>query len=407
MITSDNVVPQGRSFTILIIEDSNFQTEFLKQLLTQTAEGQHEIDCADRLDKGLGLMADKQYDLLILDLNLPDSMGMETLKKVQEQNPDQAIVLNTGVDDEKLATEALHSGVQDYLVKGENPHRIVQSIRYALERKMILEKLKNSQSQIMQQEKMASIGQLAAGVAHEINNPTGFISSNLSSLGTYIRKFKEFIEFQADILAGFNDSKIDQEIALKRKKMKIDYLLEDIDDLIRESLDGTQRIKTIVTNLKSFSRVDEQEYKYAEINECLETTLNIIWNELKYKATMEKDYGDVKPIECFPQQLNQVFMNLLVNAAHAIEKKGTISIKTWQDDEFLYVSISDTGSGISPEHLNRIFEPFFTTKDVGKGTGLGLSIVYDIVTKNHKGDITVESEKGKGTTFTVKLPAGH
>ena len=407
MITSDNVVPQGRSFTILIIEDSNFQTDFLKQLLTQTAEGQHEIDCADRLDKGLGLMADKQYDLLILDLNLPDSMGMETLKKVQEQNPDQAIVLNTGVDDEKLATEALHSGVQDYLVKGENPHRIVQSIRYALERKMILEKLKNSQSQIMQQEKMASIGQLAAGVAHEINNPTGFISSNLSSLGTYIRKFKEFIEFQADILAGFNDSKIDQEIALKRKKMKIDYLLEDIDDLIRESLDGTQRIKTIVTNLKSFSRVDEQEYKYAEINECLETTLNIVWNELKYKSTMEKDYGDVKPIECFPQQLNQVFMNLLVNAAHAIEKKGTISIKTWQDDEFLYVSISDTGSGISPEHLNRIFEPFFTTKDVGKGTGLGLSIVYDIVTKNHKGDITVESEKGKGTTFTVKLPAGH
>ena len=407
MITSDNVVPQGRSFTILIIEDSNFQTDFLKQLLTQTAEGQHEIDCADRLDKGLGLMADKQYDLLILDLNLPDSMGMETLKKVQEQNPDQAIVLNTGVDDEKLATEALHSGVQDYLVKGENPHRIVQSIRYALERKMILDKLKNSQSQIMQQEKMASIGQLAAGVAHEINNPTGFISSNLSSLGTYIRKFKEFIEFQADILAGFNDSKIDQEIALKRKKMKIDYLLEDIDDLIRESLDGTQRIKTIVTNLKSFSRVDEQEYKYAEINECLETTLNIVWNELKYKSTMEKDYGDVKPIECFPQQLNQVFMNLLVNAAHAIEKKGTISIKTWQDDEFLYVSISDTGSGISPEHLNRIFEPFFTTKDVGKGTGLGLSIVYDIVTKNHKGDITVESEKGKGTTFTVKLPAGH
>ena len=134
MFTSDNVVPLVRSFAILIIEDSNFQANFLKQLLTKTAEGQYEIDCADRLDKGLQMMADKQYDLLILDLNLPDSMGMETLKKVQEQNQDQAIVLNTGIDDEKLATEALRRGVQDYLIKGENPHRIVQSIRYALEK---------------------------------------------------------------------------------------------------------------------------------------------------------------------------------------------------------------------------------------------------------------------------------
>ncbi len=134
MFTSDNVVPLVRSFAILIIDDSNFQANFLKQLLTKTAEGQYEIDCADRLDKGLQMMADKQYDLLILDLNLPDSMGMETLKKVQEQNQDQAIVLNTGIDDEKLATEALRRGAQDYLIKGENPHRIVQSIRYALKK---------------------------------------------------------------------------------------------------------------------------------------------------------------------------------------------------------------------------------------------------------------------------------
>ena len=134
--------------------------------------------------------------------------------------------------------------------------------------------------------------------------------------------------------------------------------------------------------------MDQAEKQVADINECLESTLNIVWNELKYVAKVEKSYGDIQPIECFPQELNQVFMNLLVNAAHSIEKEGTISIKTWKDDEFVYVSVSDTGCGISPEHLNRIFEPFFTTKDVGKGTGLGLSIVYDIITKKHKGDIS-------------------
>ncbi|MCK5230469.1 MAG: response regulator [Desulfobulbaceae bacterium] len=404
MAASDKAVPQDRSFTIIIIEDSRFQAEFLKQLLTETAEGLYEIDCAGRLNEGLRLISDRQYDLLILDLNLPDSKGLETMKSVQRQNRDLAIVLNTGINDEKLAIEALRRGAQDYLIKGEPPHRIVQSIRYALERKRILERLKESQSQVMQQEKMASIGQLAAGVAHEINNPIGFISSNLSSLTTYFQRFKEFIEFQSNTLAGLNDSKIDQEIAAKRKALKLDYLLEDVGDLIKESLEGTERVKEIVLNLKSFSRVDERKYIAADINECLDSTLNIVWNELKYKAKVEKDYGDIKAIKCFPQQLNQVFMNLLVNAAHAIEKEGTISIKTRQNDEFIYVSISDTGRGIPPEHLSRIFDPFFTTKKAGEGTGLGLSIVYDIVRKTHKGDITVDSEVGKGTTFTIKLP---
>ena len=264
--------------------------------------------------------------------------------------------------------------------------------------------LKQAQSQLLQNEKMASIGQLAAGVAHEINNPVGFISSNLGSLNKYIVRLNDFVEFQAKLIQeNAQTAAIDQQKE-QRQKLKLDFIQKDIIELIDESLDGCGRVKKIVQDLKGFSRVDEAEKQQADINECLETTLNIVWNELKYKAQVEKDYGELETIVCYPQQLNQVFMNLLVNAAQAIEEKGVIKIKTWQDSDFLYTSISDTGMGITPENQEHIFEPFFTTKAVGKGTGLGLSIVYDIVTKNHNGDISVASAEGKGTTFTVKLP---
>ena len=195
----------------------------------------------------------------------------------------------------------------------------------------------------------------------------------------------------------------DNEIRDKRKEMKLDYITDDVRNLINESLEGTSRIKRIVQDLKGFSRVDEAEYKLADINDCIESTINIVWNELKYKATMNREYGDMRNVMCYPQQLNQVFMNLLVNAAQAIEKQGEIGVRTWNGGDHVSIAISDTGSGISEERLNRIFEPFYTTKEVNKGTGLGLSIAYDIV-KKHDGEILVESEVGKGTTFTVVIP---
>jgi len=261
--------------------------------------------------------------------------------------------------------------------------------------------LKQSQAQILQQEKMASVGQLAAGVAHEINNPMGFISSNLSSLTKYLERLTEFIRALETKLPP---DAPDEELAALRKNLKIDYILEDAVHLVEESLDGAGRVKKIVQGLKNFSRIDQAERLAADINECLDTTINIVWNELKYKCEVKKEYGELPQTVCNPQQLNQMFMNLLVNAAQAIETKGEIGIKTWADLDFIYIHISDTGSGIPQEKLKRIFEPFYTTKEVGKGTGLGLSIVYDIVVKNHQGDIQVESVEGKGTTFTVKIP---
>jgi len=266
------------------------------------------------------------------------------------------------------------------------------------------DELKATQSQFVHQEKMASIGQLAAGVAHEINNPIGFVTSNLGTLQKYTAKVAEFLKSQAEIFPQKAGDDRAVRLAEISRQLKIEPILEDLPSLIAESLDGVERVRKIVQNLKSFSRVDQSDYSLADINQCLDDTLNIIWNELKYKCTVKKDYGDLPQTRCYPQQLNQVFMNLLVNAAQAIETKGEIAITTRASETEITIAIADSGSGIPQEALNKIFEPFFTTKEVGKGTGLGLSIVYDIVTKKHGGKIEVTSEPGKGTTFVVTLP---
>jgi two-component system NtrC family sensor kinase len=291
--------------------------------------------------------------------------------------------------------------------------RELENNRDVLENKNLqLEKaysdLKSAQSQILQQEKMASIGQLAAGVAHEINNPTGFVMSNLNTLLKYIERIKEFISCQTETLSVLTKdfqgkSEYIERLNEKRKTTKYDYVMADIDSLINESIEGTERIKRIVQDLKSFSRVDEAEYKPADINEGIESTMNIIWNELKYKATVKKELGDIPRTKCNAGQLNQVFMNILINAAQAIEQQGEISISTRHEDSNIYITISDTGCGVPEDKINRIFEPFFTTKEVGQGTGLGLSIAYDIIRK-HNGDIRVDSKPGGGTTFTIKIP---
>ncbi|MEJ2200846.1 MAG: PhnD/SsuA/transferrin family substrate-binding protein [Desulfuromonadaceae bacterium] len=265
------------------------------------------------------------------------------------------------------------------------------------------QELQRSQSQMLQREKMATVGQLAAGMAHEINNPLGFIGSNLGTLNKYWGKACEFMEFQGQLLTGLATGEAVDALLQKRKQLKIDLILEDTKNLIEESLDGVDRVKIIVANLKGFSRVDQAKYDQVDINQCLDATLSIIWNELKYNVTLHKDYGELPLTYCYPQQLNQVFLNLLVNAGHAIEGQGDIHIGTRCENGHILVTIRDTGCGIPEENLSRLFEPFFTTKEVGKGTGLGLSIVYDII-KNHNGKIRVKSHVGEGTTFAIKLP---
>ncbi len=266
----------------------------------------------------------------------------------------------------------------------------------------LIRKLGEAQNQLLQSEKMASIGVLAAGVAHEINNPVGFVNSNLSSLQRYMQSLMRLLDAYEAREEHLPESDRSELNAL-RKEIDADYLREDLGSLLSESTDGLDRIKRIVQDMKDFSHVGGGDVLVANLEAGLDSTLNVVWNELKYKAEVVKEYGGVPEIECIPSQLNQVFMNLLVNAAHAIESRGRITVRTSYENEMVTVSVSDTGGGIAAENLGRIFEPFFTTKPVGKGTGLGLSLSYSIVQK-HGGRIEVDSEIGRGTTFRVILP---
>lgn len=267
----------------------------------------------------------------------------------------------------------------------------------------LLGKVEEAQSQLLQSEKMAAIGQLAAGVAHEINNPVGFVNSNLGTLKGYVDKLLTVLDAYERASARLPAEERD-DIAVVRHDADLDYLRQDIVDLLRESDDGLARVRKIVQDLKEFSHVDESEMQEADLNAGMESTLNVVWNEIKYKAEVVKDYGPLPPARCIPAQVNQVFMNLLVNAAQAIEERGIITIRSGIENDWVWMEVADTGKGMAPEVRRRIFEPFFTTKPVGKGTGLGLSLSYDIVVKKHGGRIDVASEPGRGTTFRVWLP---
>ena len=252
---------------------------------------------------------------------------------------------------------------------------------------------------------MASVGQLAAGVAHEINNPIGYVNSNLGTLNGYLEDLFEVIATYKEMENSVADSTALARVKAVKSKVDLEFLKEDVLSLMNESREGITRVKKIVQDLKDFSRADlSDEWHFANLHQGLDSTLNVAKNEIKYKADVKKEYGDIPEVECLSSQLNQVFMNLLVNAAHAIEEQGTITIRTGQQGEEVWVEIADTGKGISPENLKKIFDPFFTTKPVGQGTGLGLSLSYGIIQKHH-GRIYVKSEVGKGATFTLWLPA--
>jgi signal transduction histidine kinase len=265
-----------------------------------------------------------------------------------------------------------------------------------------IKKLEEAQNQLLQSERMASIGQLAAGVAHEINNPVAFVNSNIGSLEKYVSDM-------LTLLAAYEESETDiTELAKKnieriKAKIDINFLREDILILLAESADGVQRVTQIVRDLKNFSHVDDGERKWVKVEEGIESTLRVVWNELKYKAEVIKEFGTTPPIWCFPSQLNQVFMNLFTNAGQALEGKGIITIRTGHDETRVWIEVQDNGKGIQTENLERIFDPFFTTKPVGQGTGLGLSLSHEIV-KKHGGTIEVVSQLGQGTSFKVILP---
>lgn len=270
--------------------------------------------------------------------------------------------------------------------------------------------LQSSQTQLIQSEKLASIGQLAAGVAHEINNPVGFVLSNLESLQEHIQELTEILTLYSEItdhipsnaLSGTTKQKLNQ-IQLATQGDSMSFLLEDIQDIFTDSMSGLHRVRDLVASLKSYSHIAEKKHVALNINQCIENTLKLVHNELKYKVSVQRAMQTVPEVLGNEGELSQVFTNLLVNACHACEQDGVIIIESHADAEFLYASVTDNGSGIAPEKVNAIFNPFFTTKPVGVGTGLGLAVSKDII-ERHDGEISVESEVGSGSTFTLKIP---
>jgi PAS domain S-box-containing protein len=287
---------------------------------------------------------------------------------------------------------------------------VAETLANGIKRKQAEERLEKAyqdlvqtQMKLVQSEKMASVGQLAAGVAHEINNPLAFVMGNLGALKDYRDKLDEYLKAVSSLPLGAEAAR---EIGELKQKLKIAHIMDDMPNLIKETTEGAERINKIVQGLRSFARPEGGEMRSVEINECVETALNLLMNELKYKADAVKELGKVSAISGYPQQISQVFMNILLNAAQAIEKRGTITIKTYEKGRNAVIEISDTGPGISRMNIKKIFDPFFTTKEIGKGTGLGLSIVHGIV-QRHKGTVEVDSEVGKGTTFVVTFPIGY
>jgi signal transduction histidine kinase len=362
------------------------------------------------------------YALVITDIIMPGRSGIELLREITTRFPDTAVIMASAIDRTQRVLDALRLGAFDYILKPCDLDVLELCVERALERRSLLQTartykqnlehqnrelasrkavLERLQAQLVQNEKMASLGQLAAGIAHELNNPAGFISGNMDMLRECAAKIKSLFAF-------YDDLSLSPEIAAQSAilKAKLDYenLLLDLTDIITDCGDGSQRICDVVQNLRLFSRLDEAEFKKIDLHEGIESTIRLLSRYYNSgHIILRRNYDVLPPVSCYAGQLNQVWMNLLVNAAQAVNGNGEVLITTSLNDAEVQVSISDNGCGIATEHLQKIFDPFFTTKPVGEGTGLGLSIIYGII-ERHGGSINVESTIGKGTDFHITIP---
>ena len=429
-------------FTILVVDDDPVNILILNQLLQK----EYTVYCATTGLDALAAVATTPPDLILLDVMMPGLDGFEVCRalKANPETADLPVIFLTTLPEAETIAAGFTLGAVDYIVKPCNAIELNARVKTHLQVKKAKAELvqknaeliktqgllqsqqlqlvaqnrnleervaagvklcRNKDQALMQNEKMVSLGQLAAGVAHEINNPMGYISSNLSVLAQYFDQIIGFDQIRQELDFGELTPSVRESIVARRMTLGIDTILEDGVDLIKESLEGAERVAKIVRNLKNFSRMDALECEPVALSSCLESALTIVHNELKYVATIRNEFESQREVLGHPGQLSQVFLNLLVNAGQAIDSStlGEIVLRSWHDDAFVYASVGDTGSGMSEEIKDRIFDPFFTTKEVGNGTGLGLSISSDIITKHH-GEILVVSVVGVGTTFTVKLP---
>ncbi|WP_431064965.1 sensor histidine kinase [Methylotuvimicrobium sp.] len=406
--------------SILIVDDESVNLSVFGQYLM----ADYAVLVATSGAKALEIANNNSLDLILLDIMMPGMDGYEVIKvlKASPKTQDIPVIFVTALTSGLDETFGFSLGAADYLYKPCNLSILSVRVNSQIELKKARERLQNQnihleaelqkrlqenqiiQSELMQSEKLAAIGQLAAGIAHEINNPLGFIFSNLNSFQEYALEIFDLIDqydnqlskcrHQPDCISKLQD--------LKQQK-DWNFLREDIADLICESKEGLTRVRNIVRAFNQFTDDNGQDWQQCDIKLSLETTLKVFVCSQNIQCRIRKEYGDTPEIECIPQLMNQVFLSLLTNAWQAVDESGEIIIRTGTDGKQIWVEIADNGHGINPDHLHRLFEPFFTTRPIGKGIGLGLSTANNIV-RAHHGRIDVSSQIGEGASFKIWLP---
>jgi len=388
-----------KHYSILLVDDE----EDILDSLYDTFYENYNVFKANNAKDALNILSENQIDLIISDQRMPVTTGVEFFAQVNELYPHAGKVLLTGYADLSAIVDAINKGsVDKYITKPWSDDQIMKIVLEVLNTRLrkSIEERKKIEAQLVQSAKMASLGEMVAGIAHEINNPLSFIHANLGNLSKFITKVLNLVAIY-DKLDTSADVK--GEISKAKEGVNYEYLKTRITEMIERSLVGSDRMKKIIMDLKTFSRLDAAEFAESDIHSALDITLSILTHEYKDRIVVKKEYGELPLIECYIARINQVFMNLLVNAGHAIKGKGEVTIRTGVENEMVKIEISDTGGGIPDSIIEKIFDPFFTTKPVGSGTGLGLSISHGIIEK-HKGTISVKSKLGEGTTFTVMIP---
>lgn len=403
---------------ILIVDDD----EIVQNLFASFLSDQYICETASSCDEALAYLAHHTYGLVLSDIQMPGRNGVELLREIRQHYPDTAVIMVSGVGRPQRIRDTLQIGAIDYLTKPCELEVLGLSVERALERRNLVlmarsyradlerqnvelaarkAQLERLQAEIVHSEKMAGLGRLAAGIAHELNNPAGFIYGNMDLISSYLGRLELVLSMYERMPLSHSEA---TKLNLMKKEIGYDALLPDLHSMIADCAEGAVRIRDVVQNLRIFSRLDEAEFKKVDLHEGIDATIRLLSGYYGIgRIRPVREYGELPLVNCYAGQLNQVWTNLLVNAAQAIEGEGEVKISTAVEGNSVSVTIADTGCGIGPDELPKIFDPFFTTKPVGEGAGLGLSITYGIVEK-HGGTISVESVLGNGTRFCVSIP---